>query len=113
MTDGAHAERDWSAPFGVPVPRPFRKHPREALTAQAYFGLYWWYRGSLIILAGGSAVFVLGFVALLVPLTRPAAAALALSGMTLQTAAVTALISLRSTGGDRLLEVYEHPDDRL
>lgn len=52
--------RDWSAPFGELVPRPYRECPREALTAQAYFHIFWFRRAGLVMLAVGSALMVIG-----------------------------------------------------
>lgn len=77
------ALRSPEAPFGAQVPRMYRKRPEEALTAQAYFFLFWWYRPWLILFIVGTLLLV-GAVVLFLTGATVVASSLGVLAVTIQ-----------------------------
>jgi hypothetical protein len=50
--------------LGVPEPRPYRKSPHEAYTVQAYYYIFYWYRGARVAWIGAVWVMVASAIAL-------------------------------------------------
>lgn len=103
MSEAAEPEsRGLEAPFGVAVPRIYRKRPQEALTAQAYFYLFWWYRAALSLFIVGTLLLV-------------AAVSLLLLGATILAAgsAVVAVTIQVVAGFGWALAAVEAPKDKM
>jgi hypothetical protein len=93
--------------LGVPEPRVYRKRPHEAYTAQAYFFLFWWYRGYLWATIGSVVVLALALAGFILTLWHPLAMVSAWSMVALMALAFLRVV-FRDMKPDQLATSFEY-----